>query len=258
MKNKKIIKITIIVIISLIVIFFGYKGIMFYRYTVDKPDNVENVVKGLKNQKILKINKQELSENEYITVKNIKMKNILDDYEEVENVSTKTSYKKVSNGNSYVINYLGWYLNISIIDGLTNHSDEVLGSTKYGFLKENIKDINMKDFLKRNNINNDIDYYKYVANHYFIESNLFADTKTLKENYAFNLYTASVVPEIDGWTILEGDINGYITENSNKDGTAYQICIIDNDKQYIIVTNDPRFNDDTFMEDVISTIEIIK
>ena len=258
MKNKKIIKITIIVIISLIVIFFGYKGIMFYRYTIDKPADVEDIVKGLKNQKELKINKQELSENEYITVKNIKMKNILDDYEEVENVSTKTSYKKESNGNSYVINYLGGYLNISIIDGLTNHVDEVWGNTNYGFLKGNIKDIDMKDFLKRNNINNDIDFYKYVANHYYIESNLFTDIKTLKENYAFNLYTASLVPEIDGWTILDGDVKGYITENSNKDGTAYQICIIDNDKRYIIVTDDPRFKDESFVIDVISTIEIIK
>ena len=33
MKNKNIIKIVIIVVISLIVIFFGYKGFMFYRYT---------------------------------------------------------------------------------------------------------------------------------------------------------------------------------------------------------------------------------
>ncbi len=258
MKNKKIIKITIIVIISLIVIFFGYKGIMFYRYTIEKPADVEDIVKGLKNQKELKINKQDLSENEYITVKNIKMKNILDDYEEVENVSTKTSYKKESNGNSYVINYLGGYLNISIIDGLTDYIDEVWGSTKYGFLKGNIKDIDMKDFLKRNNINNDIDFYKFVANNYYIESNLFTDTKTLKENYAFNLYTSSLVPEIDGWTILDGDIKGYITENSNKDDTAYQICIIDNDKRYIIVTDDPRFKDESFMIDVISTIEIIK
>ena len=258
MKNKKIIKITIIVIISLIVIFFGYKGIMFYRYTIEKPADVEDIVKGLKNQKELKIYKQELSEKEYITVKNIKMKNILDDYEEVENVSTKTSYKKESNGNSYVINYLGGYLNISIIDGLTDYIDEVWGSTNYGFLKGNIKDIDMKDFLKRNNINNDIDFYKFVANHYYIESNLFTDTKTLKENYAFNLYTSSLVPEIDGWTILDGDIKGYITENSNKDGTAYQICIIDNDKRYIIVTDDPRFKDESFMMDVISSIEIIK
>ena len=258
MKNKKIIKITIIVIISLIVIFFGYKGIMFYRYTIEKPADVEDIVKGLKNQKELKFNKQELSENEYITVKNIKMKNILDGYEEVENVSTKTSYKKESNGNSFVINYLGGYLNISIIDGLTDYIDEVWGSTNYGFLKGNIKDIDMKDFLKRNNINNDIDFYKFVANNYYIESNLFTDTKTLKENYAFNLYTSSLVPEIDGWTILDGDIKGYITENSNKDGTAYQICIIDNDKRYIIVTDDPRFKDESFMIDVISTIEIIK
>jgi hypothetical protein len=258
MKNKNIIKTIVIILAVLVVLVFGYKLFTFYRYTVDKPDNVENVVKGLKNQKILKINKQELSENEYITVKNIKMKNILDDYEEVENVSTKTSYKKESNGNSYVINYLGGYLNISIIDGLTNHIDEVWGNTNYGFLKGNIKDIDMKDFLKRNNINNDIDFYKFVANHYYIESNLFTDTKTLKENYAFNLYTSSVVPEIDGWTILDGDVKGYITENSNKDGTAFQICIIDNDKRYIIVTDDPRFKDESFMRDVISTIEIIK
>ena len=258
MKRENIIKTTIIILILLVLSLFGYKLFNYYRYTIDKPDNVENIVDGLKNQKVLKIEKQELSENEYIIEKNIKMKNILDGYDKVENVPTKTSYKKDSNGNSYVINYLGGYLNTSIIDALTYPNDEILGNTNYGFLKGNIKDIDMKDFLKRNNINNDMDYYKFVADHYFIESNLFTDTKTLKENYVFNLFTSLIVPEIDGWAIINGDINGYITENSNKEGTTYKICIIDNDKLYIIVTNDPRFNDEEFMIDVISTIEIIK
>ena len=250
---KKIIKIIVIILVVLLVSVFGYKLINYYRYTMDKPEGVENVVKGLKNKKEMTITKQSLSENEYVTVNHVKVRNVLDGYEEKENSTTKISYKK----DNYVINFLGGYLNTQLVDGLKNKDDMYLGNINYGFLKGNIKDADTEDFLKKNNIKNDIDYYDYVKDHYFIESNLFTDTKTLKQNYTFNLYTSLTLPEIDGWTVLKGDITGLITENSNKDGTAYQICIIDNDKRYIIVTDDPRFKDESFMIDFISTIEIV-
>ena len=59
---KKIIKIIVIILVVLLVSVFGYKLINYYRYTMDKPEDVENVVKGLKNKKEMTITKQSLSE----------------------------------------------------------------------------------------------------------------------------------------------------------------------------------------------------
>ena len=48
--------------------FFGYKLVLLNKYTLDKPDNVDEIVKGLKNQKELKINKRTISEEEYFLI----------------------------------------------------------------------------------------------------------------------------------------------------------------------------------------------
>ena len=41
------------------------------------------------------------------------------------------------------------------------------------------------------------------------------------------------------------------------DISVFHITIIDNGKRYGILTNDPRFKDESFVIDLISTIEIV-
>ncbi len=256
--NKKILIIGII-ILTLILLFFGYKCFMLYRYSFEKPDNIEDIVKGLKNQKTLKIKKNKLNDNEYITIENYKIKNILDGYKENDNGSSYVRlYKKEENNKQYAIQFSLDFSDIQIVDAFLNDIT-VYADFNDGFLKGNINDADRKGFLEKNNIKNDIDFYKFVADNYFIESNIFTDTKTIKQNYAFNLITSIAVPEIDGWIILEGDIDGYIMNIGTKDEiTAWQITIIDDNKRYNILTTDPRFKDESFLIDFVSSIEIIR
>ena len=259
MKNKNIIKIVIIVVISLIVIFFGYKGFMFYRYTFEKPADVEDIVKGLKNQSTMNIKKNVLDESEYITIDKFKIKNVLDGYTEDENHSkhVRIFRNKVDNNESIYQFTIDFY-DYRIIDAFTK-GVTLFGDSNIGFLKGDVNAADGKDFLEKNNIKNDIDFYKFVADNYFIESNIFTDTKTLKQNYAFNLIASISTPKIDRWTILEGDITGYIMNIGTKeDKTVWQISVLNNDKWHHITTTDSRFKDDTFLKDFVGSIEIIK
>ena len=260
MKKNNIIKIVIIVVVALIFIFFGYKGFMFYRYTIERPDNVEDVVKGLKNQSTMTIKKNVLEESEYVTVGQYKVKNILDGYKEDEDSSKHVKiYRKEVDGKNYAIQFALDLNDYQVVDAFTNDVNLYYGEGNLGFLKGDIMSADRKGFLEKTNIKNDIDFYKYAADNYFIESNLFTDTKTLKQNYAYNVITSLSVPQIDGWIILEGDITGYIMlVGTNKDTPVYQISILEDDKSYHITTSDPRFKDESFLKDFVGSIEIIK
>ena len=66
---------------------------MFYRYTIDKPDNVEEIVNGLKKYNTINILNKEISNNDYITINHFKTKNILDGYTLDDNNSNSIIYK---------------------------------------------------------------------------------------------------------------------------------------------------------------------
>lgn len=261
-ENKKpnYLLITIIAIISVIVLFFGYKLIMFYRYTIERPDNIEEIVNGYKNYNTLNIKKNVLDENEYVIKKHFKMKNILEDYIlDEENINKDIDiYRKEVDDKKYSIQFASDAESFQLIDAFISDDISLFGDYKEGFLKGNIIDADRKDFLEKNNIKNDIDFYKFVGNNYFIESNLFTDTKTLKQNYAFNLFTSITIPKIEKWAVIEGDLTGYIMYvGTNNAISVYQITIIENGKRYGILTNDSRFSNEEFLMDFISSIELI-
>ena len=254
-RKKKILKIIIIALIVVTVLFAGYRLTNYYRYTFAKPDDVKDVVEGLKKQKTVNIVKNNLNEEEYITVGKLKIKNILDEYKIFD---TKTDdhivYKKSEENNTYTFAVSKGNVEPQMVDAFVG---QVYGDEHVNSLKGNIKDADRKGFLKENNIKNDIDFYKFVADNYFINSNLFTDLYTLKQNYAFNLFVSMIVPKIDSWIILEGDVVGYIFNvGTTQEAPVRQIYIFDNDKQYSILTNDVRFKNDAFLIDFVSAIEI--
>lgn len=75
-KAKIIIKMCLVFILIILCIYFRYKGFNLYRYSTS-----EYVGKEIKNpfnfDKVYKVYKKTIPEYEYITIKNIKMKNIV-------------------------------------------------------------------------------------------------------------------------------------------------------------------------------------
>ena len=75
---------TLIIIIVLALSFFTYKLILLERYTFKEPENVKEVVEGLKIKNELKIYKRTIPENEYLQIDDIKLRNDFKDYEKEE------------------------------------------------------------------------------------------------------------------------------------------------------------------------------
>ncbi len=257
MKNKRTL-IAIIIAVVVLLILVGNKLLTYYRYTIPKPDTALEVANGFKNYKTIKITKRSLPEKEYIKVDHFKMSNFLEGYELQENSSNNyISYKKKVDDLAYAVQFNTDNTNIEMTKAFVDHGTVIYGDEISSFLKGDLTEADREGFLKKNNINNDIDFYKFIGNNYFINSSIFSDLETLKQNYAFNLFVETAIPKIDGWIILEGDITGYIFNVGTKTNLpAYQICIMDNDKQYSFLTNDIRFSDEKFITELVSSIII--
>ena len=67
--NKKNISkiVTLIISVTILILivgcYFGYKIYLLNIYTLTKPDNVEEVIKGLKNKKEITVNKKSINED---------------------------------------------------------------------------------------------------------------------------------------------------------------------------------------------------
>lgn len=250
--KKKLIIITIIILILWLI----FKSIMLVLCSID-INNYTDITKGLKNRDEITITNKSLADDEYFIIGNLKMKNIMDGYK-IDDINSPQKYIKEINGKKSIINF------ISDVEKNTTIVNSFKSKTKnigiYGE-KNKVLDIyylaDRKGFLLENNIENDIDFYKFVGDNYPIKNTLFTSIKKMMQNYAFNYCVNIAVPKIESMTIIKGDLEGYIFEvGSNNNIKTYQITILDNDKQYGFSTNDSRFKDKDFMIDVISTINI--
>ena len=260
-KNSRLISIfyTILVIALLsIIIFFGYKINLLNKYTLKKPENVKEVVKGLKNSKEIKIYKRTLNEEEYLTLDNFKIKNDFLDYEfvnqNINNIKNYYQLKKLENGSNFYIIFgpHNGENNIQMIDIFSE--DVAIFSEEETHVKFNSAD--RKYFLLKNDINNDIDFYKYVADNYYKENNIFMDKRTMMENYAFNVFASTSIPTVNEFIVINGDYQGYIFKIIKDNDQITQVTIIRDGKTYGFMTNDPRFKEENYLIDLLGTIEI--
>ena len=258
-KNKiKNITFTIIgVIIISCILYFGYKLYLLNKYTLEKPENVSEIVEGLKNQSEIKIYKRTLNEEDYLVLSQFKIRNDFKEYTKVEtdNELMPEMYQLEKDDITYGITFSTEVYSEQLINQFTTDDIELYGEF-YEQKSENMQNkftsADRKFFLLKNDINNDVDFYKYVADNYYKENNIFMDKRTLMENYAFNLFTSISVPKVDSITFIKGDYEGYIL----KINKIIQVTIIRENKLYGFMTNDLRFHDETYLKDILSTIEI--
>lgn len=257
---KNIIYTILTIVVLFTLIFFGYKYSLLNDYTYKKPDNVDEILKGLKNSKEIKIYKRTIPESDYFVLGNFKMKNVLDGYVQEGEVVDIQPYlfKKKDGDKSYGITFQNENSNYQLIDTYT--SDIAVGDAGDGdsSFEKKFNAADRKYFLLKNDINNDVDFYKYIADNYYKENNIFMSKREMMENYSFNTFVAISVPQIEGITYLSGDYEGYIINLGTKNGiTVTEVSIIKYGRKYGFVTTDPRFANEDFLINLIGTIEII-
>ena len=254
---KNIIATLIVIIILCIGVFFGYKLVLLNKYTLKKPDNVLDIVTGLKNQKEIKIHKRTIQEDDYFYVENFRIRNDFEDYKLTNSVGENMAFRS----------YIYTSNNYGITIGIGNDSltlDNAFAADEVTFFADENSKINPKAFnsadrrffLLKNDINNEVDFYQYVADNYYKKNHIFMDKRTMMENYAFNLFTSIIFPKVDEFIILKGDYQGYVFKIFKDEMQSTQITILRDGEVYGLVTNDPRFKDDDYLIDIIGTIDI--
>ena len=224
------------IIIVLIVGYFSYKGYLLYKYRcIDCENNIVNT--------------------ETIFNNNIEVLDIYSSHTSINSLINGTyipGYEKSENGNFYVLyddnHEVKSYYFVSImpqyIDSLSYDYEMTVED------KELVQDKSIKDFLKNNNITNDVDLLTYIKNNYPLHSNIFSTKNAIKNNYMINEFAAIALPIFDSIDLID---NNYGYRINIKDGLK-EIHFLHDDNQYIITLGGEDLTSEAFINSLISTI----
>ena len=108
-------------------------------------------------------------------------------------------------------------------------------------------------FLKKYDINDDVDLIKYIRSRKKINCDFFTPITSIKENYFYN-FIETVLPDLDKVTYIEGDLHGYMYEADS----YKQACIIKDDKMYCLTFSKLDYFDDEKIKDILESLVIEK
>ena len=237
MKRKGIIILSVLAF--LIIIFLVYKSYMLIKYRSEKVQ--------LDTGLIFK---------ETIAIDNISNSKTIEEYfegyEELENYPNfRVKYNEDKEVESfYTISSTEQYINLLNVNSFELDTDD---STKKEY--ETGKD--MKDYLSKNKINNDVDLLKHIKENYYFKNNIFTCSKTIKNNYILNSFVSTALPNIKEIILINGSINGYIFDIKIDSGKAMkEIHILDNDKQYVVFLAGDEITSNEFITELLETVKI--
>lgn len=217
---KKNVKIILIVLGSLLVLYFGIKAFFIYAYNTSKIKDEElesiRVIKiSLKGNYAAGIYHNYLKEDEeYYIYEDIKFKNIFKDYEEI--ITKNDKYPSVSFKDSNGVRF-----------GISK-SDENL----VDYIKEESKSMgfyyDLTNIFKENKVYTDIDLFKYLSKNYNKDVNILTMIKKIREYMAINDSVKLALPSVTDFRIIIGDYNGYIMKLNNSISSVH----IENNGRY--------------------------
>lgn len=246
-------KVISVMLISLIAImfslFFIKQSYYYFKYYVDDKYYVEFSNNFYFSEKYA-VYKKTIPDEEYLILNEIKFRNVaslnnfIEDTEVNNNYSDNYNYIKFNNSAgqtrfiySYTSSNLDMFKTLSFI---TENGDEYSA--------------NMQQFILDNDINNDIDLYKYINKHGYKFNSLFTTIDDMKFNNIYNKFiTISNVSEVEYTYLIEGDYLGTIKKIKNQD--VIYVNLIKNNKLYNFVFY-AELADLKYVLDIISTVEI--
>ena len=246
--KKKIIIFIVFIIVIILGLFVGNQLLNFSKYNYAATDHYKKFMNGLENIKTVNLKKQVLSENEYYRFGNIKMKNDFQNFKK-ENFDDKTgfdtdNFEKLilsdKNGKTLASVWIG--TNGSRVKNLINYSDS--------YYKENsiVTKNDIINFFRENNINNDIDLFKFLKTQKDIHINIFNNIHTMKNNYIIK-FIISELPTFDSLTLMD---DGYIIN----DDKVNEINFIKGNTNYFITVYNFGYFPNNYIDDFIKTIVI--
>lgn len=252
-KIKNIIGTVFIIIFIVCFLFFGYKFYLLRKYTAEKIEDYQKVVNGLNTQKEIRVYKRTIPDSDYLVVDHFKIRNDYKDFElqDRNNDMEPIVYKNENTVIQFSTEKYGYLM----IDLFASEDASFYG-TGASRIEKKFNAADRKYFLLKNDINNDVDFYQYIAKNYYKKNTLFMSRREMMENFAFNTFVNVAVPLVKSITYIKGDYEGYIFQSGNDEKSVWEVNIHRDGKRYGFVTNDSRFLDEEYIIDLLGTIDI--
>lgn len=196
----------IVALISIVSILIGYRLFNFICYNSNFINNeqYQELIKGYIVKDVIEVDSVELNESDYIEYQGIKIKNIFEDYERIE----ENDYIRYSNKeqNSY------------ITIGKTMRYIDYLGEEMavFGFDDFRLNNLINSDFEKNINFKNDLELFDYLYDTRDKIGSIFESINTMKENYYIKQISFIMLPSVEYISEIKGDLTGYILNINDK------------------------------------------
>lgn len=196
----------IVALISIVIILIGYRLFNFICYNSNFINNeqYQELIKGYIVKDVIEVDSVELNESDYIEYQGIKIKNIFEDYERIE----ENDYIRYSNKeqNSY------------ITIGKTMRYIDYLGEEMavFGFDDFRLNNLINSDFEKNINFKNDLELFDYLYDTRDKIGSIFESINTMKENYYIKQISFIMLPSVEYISEIKGDLTGYILNINDK------------------------------------------
>ena len=252
----------IIVAVLLLVLVGGYFGYNIYYVNYYDLSHLENYEKYKENFHIkdetFTITTTTLTEEEYFTYKNMKMRNIFDGYESKFD-SDEFEHPHEEDSIWYVLNDKETGKSIGAIGmGRDNTQLELLKSGFVVMSEESrvgeIKNINK--FLEKNNITNDIELLKFLEKTLNKKHSIFDSVDDMKTLYALHLQNYIGNMNNEGITLIDGDYEGYIINHNMGGANIIECDILKDSKRYVLTFNNASYYTNEMIKDLLNTLVI--
>ena len=245
---KKSLKIILIILLSVILVYVIYKGLLFHTYK-DVSASIDNTFSNYSvPQTIDDLNVKE-SNTKYIIYNNQNFDFNNSEYQKKDYLYCRVDNQDVCIKPGYDANEYYYYNNLSL-----KESKKILLSTKLSIIKTS-------DLFKKHNINNNKDLFLERLNYIKTNKNVFSSIKDLEYDILMK-NMLQLLPRIDKGNIytISGDYDGYIINEQNQNDNNYYVYACQNNKDacaglLLFEKNTKYFTKDKITE-IISSIKI--
>ena len=192
---KKGLIITAIVLVVLVLIYFGVKGVFLYNYNSTLIEDDTNLV----------IFKESLAKDEVVSISHTEL-NSEEIYYDYENIRFRNDF---SNSTTEII---GNEDEEKIVN-FKNDNDVLLTVQKTPSVFE--LTTKFEEILDEENISNDIEIMEFIVNNYNKDLNVFSSINNFEKSREINIQTKLWMNSAENITRIEGDYEGYIISMNN-------------------------------------------
>lgn len=215
------------ILLGLFVIYFGIKiGMVLTLNFGEAYKENKDIINSFEVKEIKNIENKDV--NNYVNINDLKIRN---DFQNFTNIT-----------NGYKLND-ETYFTISIDNNMLE------------YLKNNISEKDNKgfvEFLEKNNIESDIELYRFLNRYGDATSTVFNSFSKIKSNYYVQYIISIMGNQINSLTEIKGDFTGYIMHCKNNNVVVLNI----NDKTYYLYFYNTEYFNIEYIYELVSTIQI--